>query len=96
MDEIRDIHICKKTHIHLNYLARDDKCIYKKILKKRAIQFNANIDTGIENKYDSPVFDILRIAIIFDVYQLVMNFSSEVIFIAKLSGKLLYGIEHGK
>ena len=64
----------KKLVFIRTILIRDESCIYRKLLKKRAIKFNADIITCSENRYDSPIFDILRIAIIFDMYQLVMNF----------------------
>ena len=51
----------------------DDNCLYKKVFKLRARKFNDDIEEGIKNLYDSPIFDLLRISIIFGLYETVMN-----------------------
>ena len=40
----------------------DDEFVYKKPLKARTLQFDRNMERGIANRFDSPVFDILKIA----------------------------------
>ena len=50
-----------------------DDSIYKSVLKIRAIRFNENIRAGMINEGDSPIFDWLRISIIFGLYEVVMN-----------------------
>ena len=54
-------------------LVRDENCIVKQTFKSRAIKFNTDICIGNENKYDSPVYDILRIAIMYGVYGEIMR-----------------------
>ena len=54
-------------------LIMDDSCIYRKILKIRAIQFNDDIRAGILYEGDSQIFDWLRISIIFGLYDVIMN-----------------------
>ena len=54
-------------------MVMDDNCLYKKVFKLRARKFNDDIGEGIKNLYDSPIFDLLRISIIFGLYETVMN-----------------------
>ena len=54
-------------------LVREESCIYRKILCLRARDFNNNIREGVENLNDSPIFDWLRISILFGLYETVMN-----------------------
>ena len=54
----------KKLIFIRTILIRSDDCIYKKVFKMRAIAFNDDIPQGMENRYDSPIFGILRIAVI--------------------------------
>ena len=63
----------KKLIFIRTILIRSDECIYKKVFKMRAIAFNDDISHCMENKYDSPIFDILRIAVIYGIYPIVMN-----------------------
>ena len=63
----------KKMIFVRTILCRNDNCIYKRTFISRALSFNGDIAKGIANEYDSPVYDILRIAIIFDVYHVIMN-----------------------
>ena len=63
----------KKLIFIRTILIMDDTCIYKSVLKIRAIQFNENIRSGMINEGDSPMFDRLRISIIFGLYEVVMN-----------------------
>ena len=63
----------KKLIFIRTILVRDDDCIYKQIFKYRALQFNDDIHKGIENVYDSPVFDILRVFIVYGMYEDVMR-----------------------
>ena len=63
----------KKLIFIMTILIMDDDCIYKNILKIRATQFNDDINAGIINQGDSPIFDWLRVSIIFGLYEVVMN-----------------------
>ena len=50
-----------------------DECIYKQIFIMRTVHFCEDIVTGMENKFDSPIFDLLRISIIFGLFDMVIN-----------------------
>ena len=63
----------KKLIFIRTILIRSDDCIYKKVFKMRALVFNDDISQGRKNKFDSPIFDILCIAVIYGIYPIVMN-----------------------
>ena len=46
----------------------NDDALYKRIFLRRYLEYNENIDLGMENRLQSPTFDILRIASIFGLY----------------------------
>ena len=80
----------KKLVFIRTILVRDDECIYKKkVFKQRAIQFNSDIEKYSANIYDSPIFNMLRIAIIFDFYHIVMSIVTNEHFYSKLQWKTL-------
>ena len=54
-------------------MIRDDDCIYKRVFKSRIIQFNSDIERYSGNECVSPIFDMLRISIIFYIYHMVMR-----------------------
>ena len=49
---------------------------YRQLFIRRAYSFFQNIKAGIENKYDSPIYDLLRTVIMFDMVNVVMNFTA--------------------
>ena len=63
----------KKLIFIRTILVRDNKCIYKQVFITRAISFNNDIAKGIENANDSLVYDILRLTILYDIYDDVMR-----------------------
>ena len=63
----------KKLLFLRTIIFRDENCIYKKILKLRADSFNRNMRKGIDNMYDSPIYDFLRISIMYDLHDEVMR-----------------------
>ena len=63
----------KKLIFILKILIRDEDCIFKKILEYRAIKFNNDVRNGILNEFDSPLFDIMRVSIIFNMYDILMS-----------------------
>ena len=65
----------------------DDDNIYKCFFCKRARQFDMNRNVGFDNVYNSPVFDILKVAYLFDVYEDVMRMLTGVIVYSKKSWK---------
>ena len=52
-------------------LKEDDIC--KKIFVNRANQFARNIEQGLRNQHDSPVFDILKVALVLGLFDKVMR-----------------------
>ena len=80
----------KKLIFVRTILCRNDDCLYKRVFKLRAIAFNEDIAKGTANTYDSPVFDILRIAIIFDVYNEIMNIITRGHWYSKQWKKLIW------
>ena len=77
----------KKLVFIRTILVRDEGCLYKKVFKLRAVQFNSDIDKYSRNTYDSPIFDMLRIAIIFDLYHIVMGLVTNDHFYSKQQWK---------
>ena len=63
----------KKMIFVRTILIRENTCIYKKMFITRAHSFNEDICNASMNIHDSPIYDILRIATIFDMYGTVMN-----------------------
>ena len=63
----------KKLIFIRTMLIRDNDCIFKRMFKLRAISFNSNIASGIANAKDSPIYDMLRVSIVYNVYDTVMN-----------------------
>ena len=63
----------KKVIFIRTILGRKDNFIYRNILRLRADRCNENIEEGMNNTADRPIFDWLRIAILFGIYDLVMN-----------------------
>ena len=65
----------KKLLFLRTIIFRDENCIYKKILKLRADSFTRNIRQGIRNLYDSPIYDFLRVSIMYhnDLHDEVMR-----------------------
>ena len=61
----------------------EDDSIYKEVFVKRARQFDGNIEVGFENKNGSPVFDILKVAHLFELYDEVMRMITGVAFYSK-------------
>ena len=61
----------KKLFFIRTIMIRDDDCIYKGVFRSRAIQFNSDIERYSRNECVSPIFDMLRISIIFDIYHIV-------------------------
>ena len=51
----------------------DENCIYKKILKLRVDSFNRNMRQGTGYLYDSPIYDFLRVSIMYDLHDEVMK-----------------------
>ena len=47
--------------------------IYKRVFISRAIRFHANIRVPMNDTYDSPIFDLLRTAVLFGIHDIVMN-----------------------
>ena len=92
MDETGEIIYAKKMLFARTILVRDEHCIYNLIFKIRAIKFNEDIIKGIENVYDSTVFDILRIAILHGMYDEVMNSH----MYTQSIWNLRYGHAHGR
>ena len=70
---LKDFIYAKKVIFIKTILIRSDDCIYKKVFKMRALVFNDDIPQGMENNFDSPIFDILSIAVIYGIYPIVMN-----------------------
>ena len=47
----------------------EDDMVYKKLLLSRTHQFNDDIETYVHNEFHSPIFEILRASILFEVYR---------------------------
>ena len=48
---------------------QDMDSIYRRVFMTRMLQFNENIEEGVENIHFSPIFDILRISILYGLYE---------------------------
>ena len=68
------LHLCKKDAFCKNDrkpYKEDDTC--KKLFISRAAQFTRNTDQCVRNQHDSPVFDILKVALILGLFDSVMR-----------------------
>ena len=61
----------------------DDTVLYKSIFIARARQFDNDRDYGFENPKNSPCFDILKVAYLFDLYEDVMRIITGAAFFSK-------------
>ena len=77
----------KKLLFIRSIAVRDESCIYKKVLIYRATQFNNDIRSGIQNRYDSPIYDILRVSIMYNLYNDVMRMINGTILFTKYEWK---------
>ena len=47
----------------------EEDFVYKKLLRARTRQFDNNIESGLINQYNSPIFDALKVALTFGIYE---------------------------
>ena len=52
---------------------KDDNRLYRKVLESRARNFNDDNGDCIIERQDSPIFDILKVAILYGLYNEGMN-----------------------
>ena len=76
--------ICVKKLLFLRTMVvREEMCIYKRVLCSISEVFNNDVRKGIENLNDSPIFEILRIAIMYKLYDEVMRMIRGTILLSK-------------
>ena len=63
----------KKMLFVRTVLVLEDCSIYKTVFIKRTLEFVKNIPENILNKYDSPVYDILKVTIIYGLLDDIMH-----------------------
>ena len=80
--------ICVKKLLFLRTtVVREETCVYKRVLLSRADVFNNDIRKGIENLKDSPIFEILRISVIYKLYDEVMRMIHGTVLFSKEAWK---------
>ena len=77
----------KKLLFIRTILVQEETSIYREVFKKRALQFMENRKECLQNKYDSPVFDLLKVAMIFGLYDDVMRMMAGTIIYEKAAWK---------
>ena len=77
----------KKLLFIRTILVLDETSIYREAFQKRAVQFMENRKECLQNKYDSPVFDLLKVAMIFGVFDDVMRMMAGTIVYEKSAWK---------
>ena len=68
---------------------QDGENIYLKICRMRMSHFNGNIQRGVTNVFLSPIFDILRVSIIYGLYEEVCRMLSGITIFSKSQWKQL-------
>ena len=68
---------------------QEETNIYLRVCRKWISHFNHNVQRGIENLYHSPIFDILRISIIYGLFDEVCHMMSGVTVYSKQQWKQL-------
>ena len=63
----------KKMLFVRTVLVLEDHSIYKVIFVKRALEFMQNVPENLVNKYDSPVYDILKVALMYGLLEDIMH-----------------------
>ena len=63
----------KKLLFIRTIIMMDDLSPVKSIFIRRCVAFSSDIGKGVKNEFDSPIFDILRIALCFDLYNEVLR-----------------------
>ena len=63
----------KKMLFVRTILVLTEESIYRTIFIKRTMKFMENIPEGIVNQRDSPVFDILKVALVFGLLDDIMH-----------------------
>ena len=63
----------KKLLFVRTIIMMNDLSPVKMIFVQRCIAFDRNMEAGLTNKFDSPIFDILRMSLCFNLYNEVMR-----------------------
>ena len=66
---------------------QEDTNIYLRVCKTRMAHFNHNIQRGVENLHFSPIFDILRVSIIYGLFEEECRMISGVVVYSKQQWK---------
>ena len=69
--------------------SQDENSIYRKVFVARMHQFNDDINRGTTNQYQSPIFDILRVSIMYNLYEEVCRYVCGIIVYSKEAWKRL-------
>ena len=77
----------KKMLFIRTILTMPNDMIHKVVFLKRLHDFDNNIDKACENKYFSPTFDLLRVSMIFRMYDMVLRMANGTHVYSKLAWK---------
>ena len=66
------IYAKKMIFIRTLTIMKDD-CIYKQVLILRTNEFCKDIEGNIINRHNSPIYDLLRIAMVYGIFDIVIN-----------------------
>ena len=72
-----------------------DGSICNIVAASRANSFNENIAQGMLNVHQSPIFDILKIVLLFDLYDECMRMLKGLVYYSKCQLRMFYGKKLG-
>ena len=83
MDKTRKFHLSKKDALYKNNSGPQAILPLLITFCQRRVFFFQDVKAGINNKYESPMYDLLRTVLIFDMVNVVMNFNAGTHWYAK-------------
>ena len=69
IDEIRILCLCRKLVFIRALKVKEEDGLYIEVLESRACKCHYTIGEGMSNKHDSPIFDSLKVAISYGLYE---------------------------
>ena len=77
----------KKLLFICTILVQDENSTHKKVLKQRINKFQQSPEECIVNRYESPLYDILRIAVIYEMYDCIVHMANGTHYFSKETWK---------
>ena len=96
MDAFGKLHMCQEVTFWRTIASQEVNTIYYNVFSSRLVQFNNDIAKCARNDFNSPVFGILKISIVYGLYEEICRMLSGLQSFPSTSGKRLCGIGRGK